>query len=134
MFICSLKFFLQFFSKKGVPNCHTKEALFEHITSLNAETHNVAMLERIQSKGANMQEATAPNLDECPLELRPLEYPFEAAWEKSVEARKKSSSNNIITDNAANALNIIKVEGHPETSVNQSLDDKSEPQIPHTVK
>ena len=125
---------MQFFSKKGVPNCHTKEALFEHITSLNAETQNVAMLERIQSKGANMREATAPNLDECPLELRPLEYPFEAAWEKSIEARKKSSSTNIITDNAANALNIIKVEGYPETSGKQSLDDESEPQIPNAVK
>lgn len=91
------------------------------------------MLERIQSKGANMQEATAPNLDECPLELRPLEYPFEAAWEKSIEARKKSADN-IVIDSAANALNVIKVEGYPETNVKQSLNDKSQSQIRNTVE
>ncbi|XP_075153285.1 serine/threonine-protein kinase RIO3 [Haematobia irritans] len=72
-----------FFEKKGVPNCHTKEQLFEHITSLNAETINVAMLERIHTKGANIQLATAPNQDECPLDVKPLEYPFDLAWEKT---------------------------------------------------
>ncbi|XP_013112286.2 serine/threonine-protein kinase RIO3 [Stomoxys calcitrans] len=75
-----------FFNKKGVPNCHTKEELFEHITSLNAETVNVAMLERIHTKGANIQLATAPNQDECPLHAKPLEYPFDLAWEKTTSA------------------------------------------------
>ncbi|XP_005183146.1 serine/threonine-protein kinase RIO3 [Musca domestica] len=76
---------VSFFEKKGVPNCHTKEQLFEHITSLNAETINVAMLERIHTKGANIQLATAPNQDECPLEAKPLEYPFDLAWEKTMQ-------------------------------------------------
>ncbi|XP_073826552.1 serine/threonine-protein kinase RIO3 [Musca autumnalis] len=76
---------VSFFEKKGVPNCHTKEQLFEHITSLNAETINVAMLERIHTKGANIQLATAPNQDECPLEAKPLEYPFDLAWEKTIQ-------------------------------------------------
>ncbi|XP_061399257.1 serine/threonine-protein kinase RIO3-like [Musca vetustissima] len=76
---------VSFFEKKGVPNCHTKEQLFEHITSLNAETINVAMLERIHTKGANIQLATAPNQDECPLEAKPLEYPFDLAWEKTTQ-------------------------------------------------
>lgn len=77
--LCSL----QFFVKKGVPNSHTKEQLFEYITSLNAETINVATLERIHTKGANIQLATAPNQDECPLAMKPLEYPFDLAWEKT---------------------------------------------------
>lgn len=62
----------------------TKEELFERITGLNAEVHTAAMLERIHTKGASINEATVPNMDECPDELKPLEYPFEAAWDKSL--------------------------------------------------
>lgn len=40
------------------------------------------MLERIHTKGADIQMATATNQDKCPLKLQPLEYPFDLAWER----------------------------------------------------
>lgn len=74
-----------------MPNVYTKEELFERITGLNAEVHTAAMLERIHTKGASMTEATVPNMDECPDEKKPLEYPFEAAWDKS-QADKEAAA------------------------------------------
>lgn len=74
-----------------MPNVHTKEELFEQITGLNADVHTTAMLERIHTKGASVNEATVPNMETCPDELKPLEYPFEVAWEKS-QADKAAAS------------------------------------------
>jgi len=82
---------LTFFRKQGVPNVYKKEELFERITGLNAEVHTAAMLERIHTKGASMTEATVPNMDECPDELKPLEYPFEAAWDKSIADKEAAA-------------------------------------------
>ncbi|XP_065355665.1 serine/threonine-protein kinase RIO3 [Calliphora vicina] len=119
---------ITFFSKKGVPGCHTKEALFEHITSLDAETHNVAMLERIHTKGANIQLATAPNQDECPEEFKPLEYPFDLAWEKTIE--KKNKVENEVVDAGANAMNVINMECRLQSALNDSLETTSKLQKP----
>ncbi|KAM8716679.1 hypothetical protein ACLKA7_003536 [Drosophila subpalustris] len=83
---------VNFFEKRGLPNIYTKEQLFEFITALNAETHNAAMLERIHTKGASINQATVPNQQECPDELKPLEYPFELAWEKSQQDRKAAAA------------------------------------------
>ncbi|XP_030382895.1 serine/threonine-protein kinase RIO3 [Scaptodrosophila lebanonensis] len=98
---------LQFFAKRGLSNIYTTEQLFEYITALNAETHNAAMLERIHTRGASMNQATAPNQQECPDELKPLEYPFELAWEKSqldreskrLEQLHLSGDSRIVDDN-----------------------------------
>lgn len=83
---------VQFFKKRGLPNIYSKEELFEFITALNAETHNAAMLERIHTRGASINQATVPNQQECPDELKPLEYPFELAWEKSQLEREAAAA------------------------------------------
>lgn len=77
-----------FFKKRGLPNIFTKEQLFEHITSLDAAKHNTAMLERIRTRGASIKEATAPNQEDVPDEFKPLSYPFDTAWEKSLEEKR----------------------------------------------
>ncbi|XP_055859021.1 serine/threonine-protein kinase RIO3 [Episyrphus balteatus] len=77
-----------FFKKRGLPNVYTREKLFEYITSLDAAKHNAAMLERIHTRGASIKEATAPNQEEVPDEFKPLAYPFETAWEKSLEDKR----------------------------------------------
>ncbi|XP_016946029.3 serine/threonine-protein kinase RIO3 [Drosophila suzukii] len=79
---------VNFFERRGLPNIYTKEQLFEFITGLNAEVHNAAQLEQIHTRGASINQATAPNQEECPDELKPLEYPFELAWEKSQKDRE----------------------------------------------
>ncbi|KAH8271990.1 hypothetical protein KR044_012819 [Drosophila immigrans] len=94
---------VHFFEKRGLSNIYTKEQLFEFITALNAETHNAAMLERIHTKGASINQATVPNHQECPDEMKPLEYPFELAWEKSQQERE-----------AAAALRQLKLEAEAE--------------------
>lgn len=71
------------------------------------------MLERIHTKGANIKLATAPNLDECPPELKPLEYPFDLAWDKSIENRVPHDQ----VATAANALNIPYVECRVQASL-----------------
>ncbi|EDV99085.1 serine/threonine-protein kinase RIO3 [Drosophila grimshawi] len=81
---------VNFFDKRGLANIYSKEQLFEFITALNAETHNAAMLERIHTRGASINQATVPNQLECPDELKPLEYPFELAWEKSQLDRQQA--------------------------------------------
>ncbi|KAH8262685.1 hypothetical protein KR026_007141 [Drosophila bipectinata] len=79
---------INFFERCGLPNIYTKEQLFEFITGLNAEIHNAAQLEKIHTRSASIMQATAPNQEECPDELKPLEYPFELAWEKSQRDRE----------------------------------------------
>lgn len=74
-----------------MPNIYTKEQLFERITGLNAEVHTAATLERIHTKGASVKEATAPNMEYCPDEKKPLEFAFEAAWDKSQADRKANT-------------------------------------------
>lgn len=99
-----------------MPNIYTKEQLFEYITSLNAETHNAAMLERIHTRGASIAEATAPYQELCPDELKPLAYPFELAWEKSQCERQQQTSKecenescNSNLDKAACAFEVLKI-------------------------
>lgn len=67
------------------------------------------MLERIHTRGASIFEATAPNQEECPDELKPLEYPFDVAWEKSIVDREKKRQHELITG-AAKALEDLSVE------------------------
>ncbi|XP_053958672.1 serine/threonine-protein kinase RIO3 [Anastrepha ludens] len=107
---------ITFFEKRGLSDIYTKEQLFEYITSLNAETHNAAMLERIHTRGASIAEATAPYQEECPDELKPLTYPFDLAWEKSqcVRRQRKSieSANPLcipIVDQAASAMKVLNI-------------------------
>uniref|UniRef100_A0A1A9UR86 Serine/threonine-protein kinase RIO3 n=1 Tax=Glossina austeni TaxID=7395 RepID=A0A1A9UR86_GLOAU len=94
---------ITFFARKGVHN-HSKEQLFKYITSLSAEKLNVALLERMHTKGANVCLATAPNRDECPLERVPLEYPFDLLWENAIQSKVETP----IIDQAANVLNVIQ--------------------------
>lgn len=94
---------INFFTKKGLPNIYTKEELFQHITSLNAETE-VGLLERIHTRGASIQVATAPDHSDCPDELKPIAYPFDVAWEKSQSERQKK-----IIDTAADAMKVLNV-------------------------
>lgn len=110
-----------FFKKRGLPNVFTKEQLFEHITSLDAAKHNTAMLERIRTRGASIKEATAPNQEEVPDELKPLSYPFETAWEKSQEERRiakesKASSKPVVE--MTDALRVLSVtEGEQQVEI-----------------
>lgn len=80
-----------FFSKKGVPNTPTKEQLFFSITGLDPLTHNTQMLERIHMKGApaHIINAVMTETGEVPEQFKPLVYPFEVAWEKVDELRKR---------------------------------------------
>ncbi|KAH8341397.1 hypothetical protein KR059_005844 [Drosophila kikkawai] len=93
---------VNFFERRGLPNIYTKEQLFEFITGLNAEVHNAAQLEQIHTRGASINQATAPNQEECPDELKPLEYPFELAWEKSQQDREASKALKLKQENKEN--------------------------------
>ncbi|XP_011189563.2 serine/threonine-protein kinase RIO3 [Zeugodacus cucurbitae] len=99
---------INFFEKRGLPNIYSKEQLFEYITSLNAETHNAAMLERIHTRGASIAEATAPYQEQCPDELKPIAYPFDLAWEKSQSERQQQATNSVI-DKAATAFEVLNI-------------------------
>uniref|UniRef100_A0A0K8TM27 Serine/threonine-protein kinase RIO3 n=1 Tax=Tabanus bromius TaxID=304241 RepID=A0A0K8TM27_TABBR len=79
---------INFFSKRGLSNLKTKEELFEHITGLNAQVHNAAMLERIHAPGGNARELTIPGLHSLPEEFKLPSYPFELAWEKSLDKKQ----------------------------------------------
>lgn len=94
---------------------------------MNAETLNVAMLERIHTKGANIQLATAPNLDECPAELKPLEYPFDLAWEKTMEEQQKKleETKQVNVDTAADTMNVINMECRLQSALGENLDNSS---------
>lgn len=86
------------------------------------------MLERIHTKGANIQLATAPNQDECPEELKPLEYPFDLAWEKTIEKKNKVESE--VVNAGANAMNVINMECRLQSALNDSLETTSNLQKP----
>lgn len=90
------------------------------------------MLERIYTKGANIQLATAPNQDECPAELKPLEYPFDLAWEKTTENHNKLlEQNSVVIDQAANTN--VNIECRLQSSLNEGLDDSSKIPMPIAV-
>ncbi|XP_034099611.1 serine/threonine-protein kinase RIO3 [Drosophila albomicans] len=114
---------VNFFEKRGLSNIYTKEQLFESITALNAEKHNTAMLERIHTKGASINQATVPNQQECPDELKPLDYPFELAWEKSQQERE-----------AAAALQELKLEAEAEKLEDNDNDKKLQDNDNNTAK
>ncbi|XP_062121341.1 serine/threonine-protein kinase RIO3 [Drosophila sulfurigaster albostrigata] len=114
---------VNFFEKRGLSNIYTKEQLFESITALNAEKHNTAMLERIHTKGASINQATVPNQQECPDELKPLDYPFELAWEKSQQERE-----------AAAALQELKLEAEAEKLKDKDEDEKLQDNDNNTAK
>ncbi|XP_060662630.1 serine/threonine-protein kinase RIO3 [Drosophila nasuta] len=114
---------VNFFEKRGLSNIYTKEQLFESITALNAEKHNTAMLERIHTKGASINQATVPNQQECPDELKPLDYPFELAWEKSQQERE-----------AAAALQELKLEAEAEKLEDNDDDKKLQDNDNNTAK
>ncbi|XP_017006772.2 serine/threonine-protein kinase RIO3 [Drosophila takahashii] len=99
---------VNFFERRGLPNIYTKEQLFEFITGLNAEVHNAAQLEQIHTRGASINQATAPNQEECPDELKPLEYPFELAWEKSQQDREAQRALKLAQDNNDNETDTDK--------------------------
>lgn len=90
-----------------MPNVYTKEELFEHITGLNADVHTTAMLERIHTKGASVIQATVPSMEECPDALKPLEYPFDVAWEKSQVERDAVAAANTAVLSVPNAIDDV---------------------------
>ncbi|KAL9875726.1 uncharacterized protein LOC119643402 [Glossina fuscipes] len=112
---------ITFFARKGVHN-HSKEQLFEYNTSLSAENLNVALLERMHTKGANVCLAAVPNRDECPLEREPLEYLFDLVWENAVQSKLEIP----IIDHAANVLNVIQpADCRIQASLNEVFNESS---------
>ncbi|KAH8353554.1 hypothetical protein KR084_011758 [Drosophila pseudotakahashii] len=114
---------VNFFERRGLPNIYTKEQLFEFITGLNAEVHNAAQLEQIHTRGASINQATAPNQEECPDELKPLEYPFELAWEKSQQDREAQKALKLSQDNNDNETDTDKDQ---ESDCNENDNDDKE--------
>lgn len=112
---------ISFFTRRGLPNIKTKEELFEHITSLNAQSHNTAMLERIHMRGASVKEATLPNPEEIPEEFKPISYPFDLAWEKTMSERQRPEvSDNkieIAINESADALRVLAIQKPVECEV-----------------
>ncbi|XP_016955011.1 serine/threonine-protein kinase RIO3 [Drosophila biarmipes] len=121
---------VNFFERRGLPNIYTKEQLFEFITGLNAEVHNAAQLEQIHTRGASINQATAPNQEECPDELKPLEYPFELAWEKSQKDREAQKALRQAQDNNDNETDTDKDQ---ESDGNENENDDKE-QVNKTAK
>lgn len=86
-----------FFAKKGVPAVKSKEELFFYITNLDPLTSNTTMLERIHMKGDPVHEMTKPKttdinaaeVDNVPDQFKPLEFPFDYAWQKVEHMKKK---------------------------------------------
>ncbi|EDW87688.1 serine/threonine-protein kinase RIO3 [Drosophila yakuba] len=114
---------VNFFERRGLPNIYTKEQLFEFITGLNSEVHTAAQLEQIHTRGASISQATAPNQEECPDELKPLEYPFELAWEKSQQDRAAQKALQQEQDNKDNKTDTDKDQ---ETDDNENDSDDKE--------
>ncbi|XP_033173646.1 serine/threonine-protein kinase RIO3 [Drosophila mauritiana] len=114
---------VNFFERRGLPNIYTKEQLFEFITGLNSEVHTAAQLEQIHTRGASISQATAPNQEECPDELKPLEYPFELAWEKSQQDRAAQKALQQAQDNNDNKTDTDKDQ---ETDDNENDSDDKE--------
>ncbi|XP_055708210.1 serine/threonine-protein kinase RIO3 [Phlebotomus papatasi] len=88
-----------FFDRRGVPGVASKEELFASITGLDPSVHNAAMLERLHNKGVPEHVATNQGVlgeeDEAGASARwqhkSLPYPFDYAWEKSLEAKRQEA-------------------------------------------
>ncbi|XP_055685786.1 serine/threonine-protein kinase RIO3 [Lutzomyia longipalpis] len=87
-----------FFDRRGVPGVSTKDELFASITGLDSNVHNAAMLERLHNKGVPVHVATnqaAHGEEEVGTskrwEHKSLPYPFDYAWEKSLEAKRQEA-------------------------------------------
>ncbi|XP_039448511.1 serine/threonine-protein kinase RIO3 [Culex pipiens pallens] len=70
-----------FFTKRGVSGVKSKEDLFFHVTGLDPLTHNATILERIHMKGQPAHVVSGID-DDTPEHFKPLEYPFDLAWQK----------------------------------------------------
>lgn len=68
----------------------TKEELFEHVSGLDPSAHTATMLERLHIKGAPPHIVNRGD-DDDPEEFKPLDYPFDYAWEKSKEIKFKNN-------------------------------------------
>uniref|UniRef100_A0A1L8DLT7 Serine/threonine-protein kinase RIO3 n=1 Tax=Nyssomyia neivai TaxID=330878 RepID=A0A1L8DLT7_9DIPT len=87
-----------FFDRRGVPSVATKEELFSAITELDPSVHNAAMLERLHNKGVPVHVATNQGVHgeevattSSRWEHKSLPYPFDYAWEKSLEAKRQEA-------------------------------------------
>uniref|UniRef100_A0A6B2EGM3 Serine/threonine-protein kinase RIO3 n=1 Tax=Phlebotomus kandelakii TaxID=1109342 RepID=A0A6B2EGM3_9DIPT len=88
-----------FFDRRGVPGVATKEELFAAVSGLDPSVHNAAMLERLHNKGVPEHVATNrgfPGEEEEEVgasrwDHKSLPYPFDYAWEKSLEAKRQEA-------------------------------------------
>lgn len=100
-----------FFKKRGVPEVRSKEELFFEITNLDPLTTNTTMLERIHMKGAPVHEMTKPKTtdenaaeDETPEQFKPMEFPFDYAWTKVENLKKKKRERKVSEKNVVDPL------------------------------
>uniref|UniRef100_A0A182IVQ1 Inhibitor of growth protein n=1 Tax=Anopheles atroparvus TaxID=41427 RepID=A0A182IVQ1_ANOAO len=77
-----------FFTKRGVHGVKSKEDLFFDITGLDPLSHNATILERIHMKGEPAHVVSAVD-DDTPEYFKPMEYPFEFAWNKVESSKAK---------------------------------------------
>lgn len=71
---------------------------------MDSFAHNAAMLERIHDKGPSMVNATAPTNEDMPDIFKPSTYPFDYAWEKTQENKRKSRASNDVSEGGAQCL------------------------------
>lgn len=78
----------------------SKEELFFSITGLDPLTHNVNQLERIHMKGYPPHIAITMNDkdDDVPELYKPFVYPFDLAWEKVEDLKKRERNTGGITE------------------------------------
>jgi RIO kinase 3 len=98
-----------FFSKRGVPDVKSKEDLFFQITNLDPLTSNTTMLEKIHMKGEPVHVMTRPKstdenaqVGEIPEQFKPVEFPFDYAWTKveNMKKKKRRNSGKTVVDNS----------------------------------
>ncbi|GAB0089737.1 Serine/threonine-protein kinase RIO3 [Sergentomyia squamirostris] len=97
-----------FFRKRGVVGVASKDELFASITGLDSSVHNAAMLERLHNKGVPVHVATNQGAhgeetgefgaSSTRWEHKSLPYPFEYAWEKSLEAKRQEAPHDTVED------------------------------------
>ncbi|KFB41008.1 hypothetical protein ZHAS_00008623 [Anopheles sinensis] len=80
-----------FFTKRGVHGVKSKEDLFFEITGLDPLSHNATILERIHMKGEPAHIVSGID-DATPDHFKPMEYPFEYAWQKVELSKAKRKS------------------------------------------
>ncbi|XP_058122223.1 serine/threonine-protein kinase RIO3 [Anopheles ziemanni] len=80
-----------FFTKRGVHGVKSKEDLFFEITGLDPLSHNATILERIHMKGEPAHIVSGID-DATPDQFKPMEYPFEYAWQKVELSKGKRKS------------------------------------------